>query len=33
MIIKNIAECPFTPNAIDGKNVRKIFFRKIAICY
>ena len=33
MSIRNIADCPFTPNIIDGKKVRKIFFKKFAICY
>lgn len=33
MIIKNVTNCPFTPDTIYGKKVRKIFFGKIAICY
>jgi len=33
MIIKYIGDCPFTPNYIYGKKVRKIFLKKFAICY
>lgn len=33
MIIRNIADCPFTPDSIKGKKIRKIFFNKIAIAY
>ena len=33
MSIKNIADCPFTPSYINGKKVRKIIFKKFAICY
>jgi hypothetical protein len=33
MSIRNIADCPFTPDTINGKKVRKIIFKKFAICY
>jgi hypothetical protein len=33
MSIRNIADCPFTPSHINGKKVRKIIFKKFAICY
>ena len=33
MSIKNIADCPFTPSHINGKKIRKIIFKKFAICY
>ena len=33
MIIRNIANCPFTPDTINDKKVRKIIFKKFAICY
>ena len=33
MIIRNIANCPFTPDTINSKKVRKIIFKKFAICY
>lgn len=33
MSIRNITDCPFIPDTINGKKVRKIFFGKIAICY
>lgn len=33
MIIRNIADCPFTPDTINGKKIRKIIFNKIAIAY
>ena len=32
-MIYYIGDCPFTPNAIKGKKVRKIFLNKFAICY
>ena len=33
MKITNISDCPFTPDTINGKKVRKIIFKKFAICY
>ena len=33
MSIRNIADCSFTTDTINGKKVRKIFFKKFAICY
>ena len=33
MIIRNITDCPFTPDTIKGKKIRKIFFKKFAIAY
>ena len=33
MSIRNIADCPFTPDTIIGKNVRKKKKKKFAICY
>lgn len=33
MAIHNITDCPFTPDTINGKKVRKIFFKKFVICY
>ena len=33
MTIRNIADCPFAPDTINGKKVRKIIFKKFAICY
>lgn len=33
MSIRYIADCPFTPSHINGKQVRKIIFNKYAICY
>ena len=33
MSIRNIADCPFIPDTINGKKVRKIFFNKFAIFY
>jgi len=33
MSIRNIADCPFTPSHINGKKIRKIIFKKFAICY
>ena len=33
MTIKNITNCPFAPTHINGKKIRKIFFKKFAIAY
>lgn len=33
MIIKVIVDCPFIPTHIKGKEIRKIFFGKVAIAY
>ena len=30
---RNITDCPFIPDTINGKKVRKIIFKKFAICY
>lgn len=33
MRLHNISGCPFIPSSIGGKKVRKIIFKKFALCY
>ena len=33
MKITNISDCPFTPDTINGKKVRRIFFNKYALAF
>lgn len=32
-MIKYIGNCPFIPSKINGRKVKKIIFKKFAVCY
>ena len=32
-MIKYIGNCPFRPTKINGRKVKKIIFKKFAVCY